>query len=100
MPPIKPVPPEILDQLGIIIGGVIGLLATIFAAVRGRRRTPAEVGTLAPAPDRVEYILAEQRAMAKAATDRHAEIVERLDDQDDRLNRIYTDTQVIRDRGR
>lgn len=89
------------EQLGIVIGAAIAfLVGALVAWIKGSKKSPVEVGSAPPPVDQTAYVLAEVRQLAKNWDAGHAKVLKQLHEQDERLHKIYTDTQVIRDRGR
>lgn len=100
--------------------GIAALLTVVLAAIgaawKGSKRHPLEVGQPAPPEDLTPYVLKELRELNRKHDDGTRAVGARLDqidrkqdegcrkiderhDQQDRLlGRIYTDTQVLRER--
>lgn len=69
-----------------------GTVAAFFAALRGMKRDPVEVGLPAPETDRIEYVLEEvrgNRAILK-------EVIARLNRIEDDTEALRRDTAVLR----
>ncbi len=81
---------------------IIGSLAAgIFAAVKGMKRTPAEVGTSPPlAGAFAEGFagIAEIRPLAREINRKVDRLEEMMEDQERQLSRVYVDTQIMRER--
>lgn len=93
------------------------ILGAIGAAYQGSKKHPAQTGQATPPSDLTPYVLTELRELNRKHADGTRELGSRLDqidrkqeescrkiderhDQQDRLlGRIYTDTQVLRERG-
>ncbi|MCL4068989.1 hypothetical protein M3484_20745 [Pseudomonas sp. GX19020] len=89
------------EQIGVVVGAAIAfLVGALVAWIKGARKSPVEVGSAPPPVDQTAYVLAEVRQLAKSGEANHSAVMKRLHEQDERLHEIYTDTQVIRDRGR
>lgn len=88
---------SVSDADWVWIGTVAGsLILGLIAALRGMKRTPVEVG-LPPLPNN-EYVLKEVRGLSERIDENHEAVIDRLDDHEKSLNRIYVDTQIIRER--
>lgn len=95
---------ELLNGLGNtawvgITGLVVGSLTAIGAVVKGTKKTPIEVGMPLPPTDQSPYILKELRQLRDDQDEKFDDVLERIGEQDRMLGRIYTDTQVLRERG-
>lgn len=100
-----------------IVALVTVVLGAIGAAWKGSKKSPVEVGQPLPPADQTPYILKELRELNRKHDDgslfmgarfdqldrrfdsNGREFDERFDQQDRLMGRIYTDTQVIRERG-
>lgn len=99
-----------------IVALVTVVLGAVGAAYKGSKKHPAEVGQAAPPEDLTPYVLKELRELNRKHDDGTRSLRSRLEqidrkqdescrtiderhDQQDRLlGRIYTDTQVLRER--
>lgn len=82
-----------------LTGLILGALGAILAVFKGMARSPVEVGTPLPPTDQSPYILKELRQLRDDTDEKFDDVLERLSEQDRLLGRIYTDTQVLRERG-
>ncbi|WDA11395.1 hypothetical protein [Paracoccus marcusii] len=100
-----------------IVALVTVILGAIGAAYKGSKKSPVDVGQPLPPADQTPYILKELRELNRKhddgslqmgarfdRLDRKADencklVDERFDNQDRLMGRIYTDTQVLRERG-
>lgn len=90
------------EQDWVWIGTVTGsLLIGIFAAVKGMKRTPSEVGTSLPLTGQFAEGFAgisEIRPLVREINRKADRLEEMLEDQERQLSRVYVDTQIMRER--
>lgn len=81
-----------------LTGLILGILGAILAVFKGAQKSPVQVGMPLPPTDQAPYILKELRQLRDDTDEKFDDVLERLSEQDRLLGRIYTDTQVMRDR--